>query len=235
MLELTIKTVTGIVCSGCGKEISEASTETKNGGLFLVYQCPGCKKRYRQSVTLGNQVITVANIKRTPQQTKVFAKATGTTHQNPDGTSRQDILQKVKSGDELALEETVDHDRTLLLLRHKAGVVGILRQESIDEFRAMYPFAELAIRVMKVTGGDTGNPSYGCNVLLEPKADTNGNLPEPRPTVVFLSADGTTFHADKNCKAASGAKPVNIARSRSELSGAKSCQLCASNLFPELA
>ena len=231
MPTLKLTTKVPLECQSCKTSIQEVTLVSQNGKTIAKYECPKCQKLFQQPVTLG---VAVEVEKKEPpkKQSKVFAKVTGVTFANPDGTKRQDILRHVVAGDELRIEEGTFNDKTVTLLRHSLGVIGMLRSEYLTEFKALYPNAKPSAKVVRVTGGSGDKESFGCNVALEPMSE-NKEEAVPRPRVVYLGPDNQLFHVERHCSGLSDTVAVDIIRNRSGLKGAKACKRCAAKLFPE--
>lgn len=235
MSELKVKAYqNALACSGCATPIETTEYTEKDGKASLVYECPKCKNKYRMGITLGKPVL-MAKPKPNPtkQQTKVFAKVSGVTFANTDGTKRQDILKHVKAGDSLTIEEGTFKEGTVTLLRHELGIIGILRAEYLSDYKALYPNTPPKASVVRVTGGTGDKESMGCNVLLEP--DDKDGTATPRPSVVYLGPDNLLFHVERHCSGLSETTAVDILHDKASLHGAKACKRCAAKLFPEFA
>lgn len=110
-------------------------------------------------------------------------KVSGVTFENPDGTSRQELLKRLSAGDSLKIAEAEVEGRKAYLVRHAIGVIGTLRRDLVSDFLGGRPDSELRAKVLQLTGGQGEKPIFGCNIELFLTDE-----PEPAPSAA--QADG---------------------------------------------
>lgn len=108
-------------------------------------------------------------------------RAAGTTFDNDDGTSRQDILRHLKFGDPPwaddpedlsgALEETTHDGRPAVAVLVNGYQIGFVPKNSIPQVQeALASVATCYVSDVRIIGGGTGDDgrrlSYGCEITL---------------------------------------------------------------------
>lgn len=112
-------------------------------------------------------------------------KVVGVTHDNPDGTNRQDILRWMKEhgyekGDILDFVREKDNPvdpNAVMVLNNRKQCIGYLNAKlaapiaaMIDDGLGKHLYAEL----LNITGGTPSRPTLGCNIEI-PMAEWNYN------------------------------------------------------------
>ena len=219
-----------LTCPKCGASVEECDFIQKSSGIVLAFTCPKCKARSKMDVTVG-PMDTFEQTNPEGGEKRIYAKASGVTYENPDGTRRQDILKRVRHGDELQIIDGALNEKPVKLIRHELGVIGILKGEYFSAFRAKYPTEQPKGVVVKITGGTDGKESLGCNLELVPSGKPKARLTE-RPKIVFTGANSRLFHVDEHCSGLSDAEPVDISVSMQKINGLHPCKRCAAKFFP---
>jgi hypothetical protein len=132
--------------------------------------------------------------KRVPRTKVIKSKVVGVTFDNPDGTSRQEIIARhCAAGMELEVRPEPDNPvqedalgvwvRTHGLLGSKGFQVGYVRSELADEFREMLEDGwQISGHILEVTGGGWGK-NFGVNIELHltPPSSFPATPPSPFP------------------------------------------------------
>lgn len=95
-----------------------------------------------------------------------FSKVVGVTFNNDDGSSRQQIISKLKAGDELVFRpvSVQGHPEAVGVFTTGGKQLGHLTAELAGELKNKYPTNPVSATVAQVTGG--GDRSYGCNIHI---------------------------------------------------------------------
>lgn len=109
----------------------------------------------------------------------LYSKLAGVKANNPDGTSRQELIRKLcHPGMRLILEREPDnpHDSNAIavmvwgrvsLFRKAAVQIGYLNADIADELaKYLDNGGEVECEVKEVTGGEQGRPNLGVNIRL---------------------------------------------------------------------
>ena len=221
-------------CTTCGSAIQTAELSLDGEQLHLLFKCPKCGFSYRKAITLGKtEVVTTEK----PAEGPIYTKVSGVTYENPDGTKRQDILAHVQPGDELTLEEQRAKGGTVYkVFRHKLGVIGSLRPETMSVFEKAYPGATPKAVVVRITGGTDGKETRGCNIELMPDNTLKqGSAPaRGKHNIVYTTENSRIFHTDPRCYGLRNATAVDLSKNPSAINGLHACKRCAEALFPNI-
>lgn len=93
-------------------------------------------------------------------------KIVGVTFGNEDGTSRQEYIKKLKTGDDIIFKPmgTAEHPEAIGVFNNKGQQLGYLSAELAAELKEKYPLNPMSVTVSGVTGG--GDKTYGCNLHI---------------------------------------------------------------------
>jgi len=101
----------------------------------------------------------------------------GVTHDNDDGSSRQEILRKCTIGERLILEHfpLTDHPNAVKILKTNGEMLGWIRSyvaEGIVEF--LNSGGTVRAVITELTGGTTDKKTLGCNIeVIESSNEDN--------------------------------------------------------------
>ena len=212
---------------GCGRPIVDAVLSLKDNNAVLTYQCAE-----RHSFQVEMKVTNVTAVSPQPVKSdnveirSLRTKVVGVTFANADGTNRQDLLPHVSSGDALTIEKgSAPNGGQALLLRHKLGVIGVLKTATLREFSELFPDAEVIVRIVQLTGGTDVKSTVGCNIVLACAPDGEGQRieeilgsePDPRPRKnpspdrqAYPDQSKTVFHCDEHCSGMKGAMQIGL-------------------------
>lgn len=169
-------------------------------------------------------------------------KVSGVTFDNPDGTSRQTLLQFVKPGDSLQIEEGAMGTAKVFVVRHNIGVLGTIRKDVLGAATGNPPELPIAAKVVQVTGGTDEKQTLGCNIELYLHRPSHLCLPEKEgdetaaktvPYTVYIDAGSREiYHMDKHCSGLKNAKPTRLQYAEKVLK-ARPCKKCAAKMINE--
>ncbi len=95
-------------------------------------------------------------------------RLSGVSFDNPDGTSRQDILRKLRAGDMAGLVRMPDHPddpNAIAVVLRRHGVMGWIPAHIAERFADQLDSGLVGFaRVIEITGGTTDKPTLGCAV-----------------------------------------------------------------------
>jgi hypothetical protein len=95
----------------------------------------------------------------------VHTKVVGSTYNNDDGSSRQEIIAKLKEGDSLDLEATTYKNEPCIEVHHYSGMLGHINKEFVaDLYDAVLANKIWHVAVRNITGSKDTN--LGCNLIL---------------------------------------------------------------------
>lgn len=100
----------------------------------------------------------------------INTKVVGVTFDNDDGTNRQDILEKIKTGDKTISLKRDPHnayDKNAIEVHSNYGIVGFINADLAANLAAQMDSGKVVkATVEEITGGQ-GGYYYGCNILIE--------------------------------------------------------------------
>ena len=102
-----------------------------------------------------------------------FTKVTGVSHQNPDGTSRQEIISRCRKGELLRIvhEPSNKFSRTgstMMVLRANGEQIGYLSEwRAVEARERMESGIETSAIIASLTGGKENKPTRGVNIELQ--------------------------------------------------------------------
>ena len=108
---------------------------------------------------------------------KYTVRVVGTSHQNDDGSSRQEIIKSMsKEKGEIKLKcnmtkwiENVGKEKDAIEIIWKDKLIGYVDQESVDKLHAKYDNLKVFAELENISGGN--GAFYGCKVNLMVKGD----------------------------------------------------------------
>jgi len=105
-----------------------------------------------------------------PPDEGFFSKIVGVTKQNPDGTSRQELLKNCKAGVQLQIvrepENPVD-EKAIAVKLSDGQQLGYLTSELADELAPKIDRGlTFEAMVAEITGGTKDKPPLGCNIKI---------------------------------------------------------------------
>jgi hypothetical protein len=98
-----------------------------------------------------------------------MTKIVGVTKKNDDGSKRQEILKKCKSGDILTLKREPEnkYDRNAIAVFRDTEQLGYLSKTNARELaKLMDTGKKLTATISEITGGEQDKPTYGCNIKI---------------------------------------------------------------------
>ncbi len=105
-----------------------------------------------------------------PQQLNILrefhSKVVGVTFANDNGTSRQDIIRRCKTGDDLVFKPTPTdkHPESIGVFNNRGEQLGNVSADTAHELITKYPTNPMKVIITDITGG--GDKNYGCNFLI---------------------------------------------------------------------
>ncbi len=100
----------------------------------------------------------------------LHTKVVGVTFDNDDGTNRQDILEKIKTGDKtisLKRDPNNAYDKNAIEVHSNYGIVGFINADLAANLAGQMDSGKIVkAAVEEITGGQ-GGCYYGCNILIE--------------------------------------------------------------------
>lgn len=120
-------------------------------------------------------IVWLCNKNKTPKEKRQTSftiardfntKVVGVTFGNDDGSSRQEYIKKMKSGDDIIFKPmaTKEHPEAIGVFDKKGHQLGYLNAELATEIKEKYATNPMSVTVSGVTGG--GDKTYGCNLHI---------------------------------------------------------------------
>ena len=193
--------LSSVVMKVSGQELLVESTCT--AGHVSIY-------RYKEA---GKEIQTP----KKPEPT-IRTKVSGVTFKNPDGVSRQELLKRLRAGDELEIVKGSLDNQTVYQVRHAIGVIGTLKGDIVRSIDTDGGKKELFAKVVQITGGKGEKATYGCNIELYTK---------PAKNLVYMDPDGKNiYHRNPHCSGMQDTNAVTLEYAKEELR-ARPCKKCA--------
>lgn len=220
---------------GCDSPITKVVCAAAGGSLLLHYFC-AAGHRSRGELTISN--MSLAEQEAMPA---VRTKVSGVSYSNSDGTSRQAILKRVRSGDALRVERAAaPSGGAMYMLRHELGYIGSVKGSVLQKIQAMCPQGCISVRVTQVTGGTEDKTTLGCNIelyvpgeggqpldaLISDETGTARGSGKDSP-VVYLDSSRRIYHWDDRCSGMKNAERSTLSRAVNHLH-ARPCKKCDS-------
>lgn len=220
---------------GCDSPITKVVSAAAGNSMLLHCFC-AAGHRSRGELTVSNMILT-------EQETApaVRTKVAGVSYPNPDGTSRQAILKRVRSGDALRVERAAaPSGGAMYMLRHELGYIGSVKGSVLQKIQAMCPQGCISVRVTQVTGGTEDKATLGCNIelyvpseggqpldaLISDETGMAGDSRKESP-VVFLDSSRRIYHWDERCSGMKNAERSTLYHAVNHLH-ARPCKKCDS-------
>lgn len=127
-------------------------------------------------------VVDPATLRRVFPLRHFFSKIVGVTHQNGDGSDRQQLIRRCRPGCMLGLSRERANrysENAVAVLRESGEQLGYLPDETAAEIvEALEDGWVFVAYISEITGGDprAGKPTLGANLLIVGAAD--GDTPE---------------------------------------------------------
>lgn len=118
---------------------------------LIVWLCNKNKKEKQGSLTVARDFNT---------------KVVGVTFGNDDGSSRQEYIKRMKTGDDIIFKSmaTKEHPEAIGVFNKNGQQLGYLNAELASEIKEKYPINPMSVTVSGVTGG--GDKTFGCNLHI---------------------------------------------------------------------
>lgn len=193
--------VSSVVMKVAGKELLVESTCSAGHVNTFKYKEEGREKPSSKNVCMT-----------------IRTKVSGVTFKNADGVSRQELLKRLRPGDELAIVKGTLDNQQVYQVRHAIGVIGTLKSETIRSMDTDNGKKELFAKVVQITGGKGEKATFGCNIEL---------FTRPAKDLVYMDPDGRNiYHKNPHCSGMQNAESVTLEHARDELR-ARPCKKCA--------
>ena len=148
----------------------------------------------------------------------IRTKVSGVTFKNADGVSRQELLKRLRPGDELEIIKGTLDNQKVYQVRHAIGVIGTLKSDTIRSIDTENGKKELYAKVVQITGGKGEKSTFGCNIEL---------FTRPAKSLVYMDPDGKNiYHKNPHCSGMQDATAVTLEYAKEELR-ARPCKKCA--------
>jgi len=224
---------------GCDSPITKVVSAVAGGSLLLLHYFCAAGHRSRCELTISNAAL--ADQDQKDQIPAVRTKVSGVSYSNSDGTNRQAILKRVRSGDALRVERVAaPSGGTMYMLRHELGYIGSVKGSVLQKIQAMCPQGFISVRVTQVTGGTEDKTTLGCNIELYVPGEGGQLLDEllsseigtarssgKESSLVYLDSSRRIYHWDERCSGMKNSERSTLSRAVNHLH-ARPCKKCDS-------
>lgn len=115
-------------------------------------------------------------------ENEFYSKIAGVTHNNPDGTSRQKLLEFCKDGEELQFirePENAYDKNAIKICRGSGEQLGYTRSELAADLAPRIDAGEkIRVFVSEITGGEQDTSTRGCNIKIITEPKSTSETPE---------------------------------------------------------